>query len=77
MYGSVHADTDGEAEFAWYALDRLIEATTAARKARRIVALPEVQWGSGQPLALARSVARRCGETLALIEREAAEELLE
>lgn len=71
-------NTDDEgAEIAWYALNRLIAGATAADRAERLAELPEGQWGSGQPLALSRTVARRCGEVLAMIERDAAEDLLE
>ncbi|MEX2412990.1 MAG: hypothetical protein WD399_04985, partial [Thermoleophilaceae bacterium] len=74
---SLLSTADESTEIAWYTLDRLIEGATAAHRVRRLAELPEAQWGSGQPLALSRTVARRCGEVLAVIEREAAENLLE
>lgn len=45
-----------------YALNLLIEAITATRKARRLVDGPESEWGSSTPLALARTASRRCGD---------------
>lgn len=53
-----------------HALDLLIEAVGALEKARRLVELPESQWGSSSPLAEARRCARRCGNFISFWDPE-------
>ena len=68
---------DDEAEIAWMTLRCLINATNSVGKARRLADGPEAEWGSANPLALARSTGRRCGELLTLLHPDAGGELLQ
>jgi hypothetical protein len=70
-------DSDEEDRYvnAW-AMDQLIAAIVAARKARRLADGPQHEWGAATPMGLSRTTARRCGELLGLGDEPAVAELL-
>jgi hypothetical protein len=72
-----HAESDDVRVLAIAVFDPLIEAIRSARKARRLVDGPEEAWGSAKPVALARTVGRRCGTVLSFCDPDSVAPLLE
>jgi hypothetical protein len=59
---------EDDAAWLYVVVDRYIAADRSTRKARQLAVADPETWGSSNPMGLARTTARRCGEILALFD---------